>query len=122
MFHPIKEEEKMGRRVVVLAAAMAGVVFMAAGIALAANVISCPRGLCQGTTGDDAMTARTPPTICTPTGSTTACAASGPSTTSAADRGTTPSTGEGATTSKISTRSTGEWTASPPTALERRPG
>jgi Ca2+-binding RTX toxin-like protein len=46
----------MGRRVVVLAAAMAAVVFLAGGIALAANVIACPGGLCQGTTGDDTLT------------------------------------------------------------------
>jgi len=46
----------MRRRAIVLVAAMAAMVLVAGGIALAANVITCPGGLCQGTTGDDAMT------------------------------------------------------------------
>ncbi len=46
----------MRRRAIVLVAAMAAMVLVAGGIALAANVITCPGGLCQGTSGDDAMT------------------------------------------------------------------
>jgi len=44
------------RRVLFLLVAMAAAVVVASGVALAANVISCPGGLCEGTTGDDEMT------------------------------------------------------------------
>ena len=44
------------RRTVLLFITMAVALVAASGVALAANVIPCPGGLCEGTTGDDAMT------------------------------------------------------------------
>ena len=44
------------RRTMFLLATMAFGLILASGVALAANVISCPGGLCEGTTGDDEMT------------------------------------------------------------------
>lgn len=46
----------MRRRAMVCVAAMAATVLLAGGVALAANVIPCPGGLCEGTAGDDQMT------------------------------------------------------------------
>ena len=46
----------MVRRAVLLLTTMAVGVLLAGGAALAANVIACPGGLCEGTTGDDEMT------------------------------------------------------------------
>lgn len=46
----------MRRRAILLVASMAVALVLASGVALAANVIPCPGGLCEGTTGDDEMT------------------------------------------------------------------
>jgi len=53
---PLREEERMMRRTVLLLATVAFGLILASGVALAANVIACPGGLCEGTTGDDEMT------------------------------------------------------------------
>jgi Ca2+-binding RTX toxin-like protein len=44
------------RRTTLLVASMIIGLVLAGGVALAANVIACPGGLCEGTTGDDEMT------------------------------------------------------------------
>jgi Ca2+-binding RTX toxin-like protein len=44
------------RRTMLLLATVAFGLILAGGVALAANPISCPGGLCEGTTGDDEMT------------------------------------------------------------------
>lgn len=46
----------MRRRAIVLVAAMVATMLLAGGVALAANVIPCSGGVCEGTTGDDEMT------------------------------------------------------------------
>lgn len=44
------------RRATLLLASIVFGLILASGVALAANVITCPGGLCEGTTGDDEMT------------------------------------------------------------------
>src|SRR5215212_7584728 len=46
----------MTRRTIPLLATIVVALMVAGGVALAANVIQCPGGLCEGTTGDDEMT------------------------------------------------------------------
>jgi Ca2+-binding RTX toxin-like protein len=46
----------MVRRTLLLLTTVGVGVLLAAGVALAANLITCPGGLCEGTTGDDEMT------------------------------------------------------------------
>jgi Ca2+-binding RTX toxin-like protein len=56
MVRGIPGGNEVKRRTILLLMAMGAALVLSSGVALAANVIPCPGGLCEGTTGDDEMT------------------------------------------------------------------